>query len=76
MDANEAARELRRTLQAPSSALSVSVWQQEGKISLMVWIDPRYLTGVTIPNSFEGYRVDIRRKLQIKAGAWMVSKGF
>jgi hypothetical protein len=56
MDANEAARELRRTLQAPSSALSVSVWQQEGKTSLMVWIDPRYAGQVKIPNDFEGYR--------------------
>jgi hypothetical protein len=67
MDANEAARALRQSLAAPTWALRVSAWVQNGKTSLMVWVDPRFAGKVKVPDQFHEFRVDIRRKMPIKA---------
>ena len=66
-EANRAARELRQSLSAPDWALSVMAWSQQGKISLMVRIDPRAAGTVKIPEYFQGFRVDIRSKSPIRA---------
>lgn len=66
-DANRAARSLRASLKAPREALSVVAWMQGGKITLMVMIDPRYAGSIQIPDYYEGFKVDIRRKTPIRA---------
>jgi hypothetical protein len=65
--ANKAARTLREHLGLPRSVATVSAWVQDGKTLLMVRIEPRWAGQVKIPASFEGYRVEIKRKLPIRA---------
>ena len=67
MQAQEAAKELRKTLALPVSAASVSAWVQDGKTCLMVRMDPQYAGQVTVPQRFQSYKVEVRRKLPIKA---------
>src|SRR5689334_21385735 len=67
MDAHDAARELCRSLHAPAGTVRISVWVQSGKTTLMAWVDPRVAGQIKIPSHFEGFRVDIRRKLPIQA---------
>ncbi len=66
-EAQEAARQLRETLALPSSAATVSAWVENGKTCLMVRLDPRYAGQVHIPQRFQSFKVEIRRRLPIKA---------
>lgn len=66
-DANQAARELRATLSAPTSALNVLAWMERGTVSLMVQIDPRLTGQIKIPEYFRGFKVNIRSKTSIRA---------
>jgi hypothetical protein len=65
--ANKAARSLRDALDLPRSVATVSAWMEGGKTVLMVRIEPKWAGRVKIPDSFEGYRVEIKRKLPIRA---------
>jgi hypothetical protein len=66
-NAQEAARLLRETLALPASAATVSAWVQDGKTCLMVRVDPRYAGHVAVPPRFQSFKVEVRRKLPIKA---------
>jgi hypothetical protein len=65
--ANDAARALWSELALPSGVATVSPWLQGGKFVLMVRIEPRWAGKVSIPDQFRGYRVEIKRKLPIRA---------
>ena len=68
-DVQEAARQLRESLALPRSVATVSAWVENGKTYLMVRMDPRYAGRVSIPPRFRSYRVEVQRKLPIKAQA-------
>jgi hypothetical protein len=65
--ANQAAKELRGQLHAPSWAVMVTAWVRDGKTSLMVWVDPKFAGKIQIPQRFQHFKVETRRKLPIKA---------
>jgi hypothetical protein len=60
MNPNEAARELRKNLEAPLWALSVSVLSENGKSSLIVRVDPAYRGPLKVPETFEGLPVVVK----------------
>ena len=62
MNPKDAARALLKTLQAPSWAVSVAVWLEDGHTSLVVYVDPHYRSPMSIPDSFQGFPVSARAK--------------
>jgi hypothetical protein len=67
MSANDAARELRGRLKAPTWAVTVSVWVEQGQESLLVRVDPKYRAELNAPESFRGYPVQVKWKTPIRA---------
>ncbi len=61
MTPEDAARALRRTINAPASSVSVWVWRSnDGSFSMVVRIAPRANVDISrIPPSFDGYPVRI-----------------
>ena len=62
MNPRDAARELLRKIGAPSWALSVAVWAEDGKTSLVVAVDPMYRVPLNVPKTFHGLPVCVRER--------------
>jgi hypothetical protein len=62
MEAQEAARALRRVLKAPIWALNTAAWKENGRICLIVRVDPSYRGNIAAPETFEGFPVVVQRR--------------
>lgn len=62
MNPRDAARELLQKISAPSWAVSVAVWTEDGQTTLVVNIDPGFRIPLDIPPTFQGFPVTVRTR--------------
>jgi hypothetical protein len=57
MSVADAARRLRKQMDAPLWAASVAPARDNGEMVILVRVDPRYSMALNLPSSFEGFKV-------------------
>jgi hypothetical protein len=57
MTVADAARRLRKQMDAPLWAASVAAAREKGEMVILVRVDPRYGRPLNLPPSFEGFKV-------------------